>query len=36
VIRESTMRRYAAEAGFAAVATLPIAHDFFRFYRMTG
>jgi hypothetical protein len=36
VIRESTMRRYAAEAGFAAVETLPIAHDFFRFYRMTG
>ena len=36
VIRESTMRRYAEEAGFRAVDVLPIEHDFFRFYRMTG
>jgi 2-polyprenyl-3-methyl-5-hydroxy-6-metoxy-1,4-benzoquinol methylase len=36
VIRESTMRRYAEEAGFQAVEVLPIEHDFFRFYRMTG
>jgi 2-polyprenyl-3-methyl-5-hydroxy-6-metoxy-1,4-benzoquinol methylase len=36
VIRESTMRRYAKEAGFRAVDVLPIEHDFFRFYRMTG
>jgi 2-polyprenyl-3-methyl-5-hydroxy-6-metoxy-1,4-benzoquinol methylase len=36
VIRESTMRRYAEEAGFTVVEVLPIDHDFFRFYRMTG
>jgi 2-polyprenyl-3-methyl-5-hydroxy-6-metoxy-1,4-benzoquinol methylase len=36
VIRESTMRRYAEEAGFQAVEVLPIEHDFFRFYRMMG
>ena len=36
VFRESTMRRYAAEAGFAAVDVLPVDHDFFRFYRLTA
>jgi len=36
VMRESTLRRYAAEAGFRAVDVLPIAHDFFRFYRLTA
>jgi len=36
VIREATMRRYAEEAGFQAVEVLPIEHDFFRFYHLTG
>ncbi len=36
VIREATMRRYVEEAGFRAVEVLPIEHDFFRFYRLTG
>jgi 2-polyprenyl-3-methyl-5-hydroxy-6-metoxy-1,4-benzoquinol methylase len=36
VIRESTMRRYAEDAGFTSVNVLPIEHDFFRFYRLTG
>jgi len=36
VIRQSTMRRYAEEAGFRATEVLPIAHDFFRFYRLYG
>ncbi len=36
VMREATMRRYAEEAGFGAVEVLPIEHDFFRFYRLTG
>jgi 2-polyprenyl-3-methyl-5-hydroxy-6-metoxy-1,4-benzoquinol methylase len=36
VIRESTMRRYAEDAGFQQVETLPIAHDFFRFYRLSA
>jgi hypothetical protein len=35
VMRPSTLRRYAAEAGFAAVEVLPIEHDFSRFYRLT-
>jgi 2-polyprenyl-3-methyl-5-hydroxy-6-metoxy-1,4-benzoquinol methylase len=34
VMRPSTMRRYAAEAGFARCDILPIEHDFFRFYRL--
>lgn len=34
VIRESTMREYAERAGFAAVETLPIDHDLWRFYRL--
>ncbi|MEJ7837894.1 MAG: methyltransferase domain-containing protein [Thermomicrobiales bacterium] len=34
VIRESTMRRYAEEAGFRATEVLPIEYDFFRFYRL--
>ena len=36
VIREATMRRYAEAAGFRRIEVLPIAHDFFRFYRLTG
>lgn len=35
-IRASTMRRYAADAGFRAVEELPISHDWWRFYRMTA
>lgn len=34
VMRPSTLRRYAVEAGFADVAVLDIANDFFRFYRL--
>lgn len=34
VIREGTVREFAAEAGFAKVSVLPIEHDFFRFYRL--
>jgi len=36
VIRETTMRQYAADAGFTNVELLPIEHDFFRFYRLTA
>jgi 2-polyprenyl-3-methyl-5-hydroxy-6-metoxy-1,4-benzoquinol methylase len=32
VIRPETVRRYAAEAGFASCEVLPIEHDFWRFY----
>ena len=34
VMRPPTLRRYAAEAGFRAVETLPIENDFWRFYRL--
>ena len=34
VMRPSTLRRYAVEAGFADVEILDIANDFFRFYRL--
>jgi 2-polyprenyl-3-methyl-5-hydroxy-6-metoxy-1,4-benzoquinol methylase len=34
VMRPSTLRRYAAEAGFAGVELLPIEHEFWRFYRL--
>jgi SAM-dependent methyltransferase len=34
VMRPSTLRGYAAEAGFADVEVLDIANDFFRFYRL--
>ncbi|MDP9357445.1 MAG: methyltransferase domain-containing protein [Chloroflexota bacterium] len=34
VMRAATLRRYAQEAGFQAVETLPIEHDYFRFYRL--
>jgi 2-polyprenyl-3-methyl-5-hydroxy-6-metoxy-1,4-benzoquinol methylase len=34
VMRPDTLRRYAEQAGFAAVEVLPIEHDFFRFYRL--
>lgn len=36
VMRPDTLRRYAAEAGFAQVTVLPIEHDMFRFYRLEG
>jgi 2-polyprenyl-3-methyl-5-hydroxy-6-metoxy-1,4-benzoquinol methylase len=34
VLRESTMRALAEEAGFASVEVLPVENDFFRFYRL--
>ena len=34
VLRESTVRELANEAGFGAVDVLPIDNDFFRFYRL--
>ena len=34
VMRPDTLQRYAAEAGFRKVEVLPIAHDFWRFYRL--
>ena len=36
VMRADTVRRYAAEAGFADVEVLPIEHEVFRFYRLRG
>jgi 2-polyprenyl-3-methyl-5-hydroxy-6-metoxy-1,4-benzoquinol methylase len=36
VMRRATFHRYAAEAGFAKVDELPIAHETFRFYRLKG
>jgi hypothetical protein len=36
VMRQATMRRYAAEAGFRSVEVLPIENDFFRFYRLNA
>jgi 2-polyprenyl-3-methyl-5-hydroxy-6-metoxy-1,4-benzoquinol methylase len=34
VMRESTFRRYAEEAGFEEVEVVPIEHGFWRFYRL--
>jgi 2-polyprenyl-3-methyl-5-hydroxy-6-metoxy-1,4-benzoquinol methylase len=34
VMRPSTFRRYATEAGFTTVEVLPIEHPMFRFYRL--
>ena len=34
VMRPATLRRYATEAGFTDLEILPIAHDFFRLYRL--
>jgi ubiquinone/menaquinone biosynthesis C-methylase UbiE len=34
VMRPSTLRRYATDAGFTRVDVLPIENDFFRFYRL--
>jgi SAM-dependent methyltransferase len=36
VMRAATVERYARDAGFAGFAVLPIEHDFWRFYRLTG
>jgi 2-polyprenyl-3-methyl-5-hydroxy-6-metoxy-1,4-benzoquinol methylase len=36
VMRQDILRRYAADAGFRAVETLPITHDWWRFYRLTA
>ena len=36
VMRQSTFRQYAEDAGFKAVDLLPIENDFFRFYRLTA
>jgi len=34
VMRPSTLREYATEAGFASVEILPVENDFWRFYRL--
>jgi len=36
VMRTDTLRRYAADAGFADVEVLPIEHEVFRFYRLVA
>jgi len=36
VMRQSTMRGYADAAGFGDTEVLPVAHDTFRFYRLTA
>jgi 2-polyprenyl-3-methyl-5-hydroxy-6-metoxy-1,4-benzoquinol methylase len=36
VMRESTVRGYARQAGFAGFEVLPIENDFWRFYRLSG
>jgi ubiquinone/menaquinone biosynthesis C-methylase UbiE len=36
VMRRPTFRRYAEQAGFSQVDELPVEHDAFRFYRLTG
>jgi hypothetical protein len=35
VMRPATLRRYAAEAGFAGVEVLPVEAETFRFYLLT-
>ncbi len=36
VMRRATFRRYAEAAGYSGVDELPVQHDTFRFYRLTG
>jgi 2-polyprenyl-3-methyl-5-hydroxy-6-metoxy-1,4-benzoquinol methylase len=36
VMRPATLEGYARAAGFTGIEVLPIDHDFFRFYRLTG
>jgi hypothetical protein len=35
-LRPSTVRRWAEQAGFADLRELPVEHDFWRFYQLTG
>jgi hypothetical protein len=35
-MRADTVERYARDAGFAGFEVLPIEHDFWRFYRLSG
>ena len=35
VMRPSTVRAYALEAGFSGFEVLPVDNDFYRFYRLT-
>ncbi|HET6870136.1 MAG TPA: methyltransferase domain-containing protein [Solirubrobacteraceae bacterium] len=35
-MRAETLRHYAEDAGFRSVDALPVAHDFFRFYRLNA
>jgi hypothetical protein len=35
-MRAGTLRRYAADAGFTRVETLPIENDSWRFYLLAG
>ena len=34
VMRPSTLRKYATDAGFRDLEVLPLEHDLFRFYRL--
>jgi hypothetical protein len=34
VMRPATLRRYATEAGFSGIETLPIDNELWRFYRL--
>jgi SAM-dependent methyltransferase len=36
VMRADTVERYARDAGFAGFEVLPVEHDFWRFYRLSG
>jgi hypothetical protein len=36
VMRQSTVQRYARDAGFVGFEVLPIESDFWRFYRLSG
>ncbi|MGH3753137.1 MAG: hypothetical protein ACRDRP_10635 [Pseudonocardiaceae bacterium] len=36
VLRSTTVRQWASEAGFSRTEELPIANDFWRFYRLEG
>ncbi len=36
VMRPDTLKKYATDAGFRNVEVLPLQHDFFRFYRLSG
>jgi len=36
VLRQSTLERFASEAGFSRVEVLPVENFFFRFYRLVA